>query len=102
MKRLPVKIWLILIVLIQALAGIAGGIGAAGYYYENRVLPGVKVANIPLEEQTYENARDTLLRELVPPSSIILTWEKRAFSVPLHSGICTFQVDEAMEVFLGC
>lgn len=97
MKRLPVKIWLVLIILIQALAGIAGGIGAAGYYYENRVLPGVKVANIPLEGLTYEDAKDTLLRELVPPSSITLTWEGRTFSVPLHSGICTFQVDEAME-----
>ncbi|NLX91676.1 MAG: hypothetical protein GXZ07_08845 [Firmicutes bacterium] len=97
MKLLPVKVWLMLIVFIQATAGIAGGICAAGYSYKNRVLPGVKVGHIPLEGLTYEDARDTLLRELVPPSSIILTWEKRTFSVPLHAGVCTFQVDEAMK-----
>ena len=87
MRRFPGKVWLMLVVLFQAAAGFAGGIGASVYYYENRIIPGVEVGHIPLERLTYEDARDKLLTQLVLPSSITLTWDDRTFSVPLHSGI---------------
>ncbi len=101
MGRLPGKIWVMLIILLQATVGIAGGIGAAGYYYGNRIIPGVEVDQIALDGLTYEDARDELIRHLVLPSSITLTWEEQTFSVPLHSGVSDFKVDDVMESVLG-
>jgi vancomycin resistance protein YoaR len=97
MGRFPGKILLILIVLFQAAAGIAGGIGAAGYYYENRIIPGLEVGRLPLGGLTYEEARGVLFRELVSPSSITLAWKEKTFSISLCHGIDIFQVDEVLE-----
>ncbi len=101
MGRVPGKIWFFLIIFLQATAGIAGGIGAAGYYYENRIIPGVEVDHISLDGLTYEEAREKLMEKLVLPSSITLAWEDRTFSIPLHSGVSAFQLEEAIESVLG-
>ncbi len=97
MGRFPGKRWFMLIVLLQAVAGIAGGIGAAGYYYENRIIPGIEICHIPLEGLSSEDAREELLQNLTLPSSITFSWGNRLFPVPLHSGISSFNVEEAME-----
>lgn len=97
MERLPGKIWFMLIILLQATVGIAGGICAAGYYYGGRIIPGVEVNQIALDGLTYEDAKDELRRHLVLPSSITLAWDDQRFSVPLHSGVSDFKIDDVIE-----
>ena len=96
MARFPRKIWLLLIILLQAVTGIAGGIGAAGYFYGNKVIPGVEVAHIPLTGMTYEDASEELAKTVMPPRYITLTWTERTFVIPVYSEICTVEVGDVM------
>jgi len=97
MTRIPGKIWALLLVSLQLIVGIAGGIGAAGHFYENRIIPGVEVSHVSLSGMTYEDAGERLTSSVMPPSEINLTWAEHSYSISLDPEICTVEIRGIME-----
>ena len=85
---------LLMLVFLQIIIGIGGGIVATGIYYakSNIVFPGVEVSGIHLQRLTQAEARDVLRGKLSLPSAITLVWKEEHFEVLLDDTVSHYML----------
>lgn len=98
MVRYP-KSWLIFMIIFQVFVSIAGGTGAAYYYYNyhKRICPGIEVSGIPLGGLDVIEAKEKLQNGLPRPSRIILRWGESDYPLVLDGNVCEFLLDEVLQ-----
>ncbi|MEW5921292.1 MAG: VanW family protein [Bacillota bacterium] len=97
------KLILLLLVFLQFVFGIGGGIFAAGIYHtrSNRIFPGVEISGIRLEGLTQAQAMALLDSRLNLPPAIILVYEEHQFEIPLDPATSRYLLDELIAGAVG-
>ncbi len=95
----PLKLALLLLVLLQFVFGISGGILAAGLYYarSDRIVPGVEVSGVSLHGLTRIQALELLESSLELPPEISLVWEGKRFVIPLEPSTGRYLFEELID-----
>lgn len=91
------RLYFLLIVLLQALIFVFGGLSASMYGGDKDILGrGIIISGIPASGFSLSEVKESLEKELSLPSRIVFVWKEREFAISIDAGNISFNFDQAI------